>query len=209
MAIRYRITDENMQTRQGFQWKLNEWVKVSGEGGQWLHVYLSPLLAVLHNPIYGGYDNLRLFECEVSGHSDKSDGELKEGWTEVCLRKEILVPQFSTEQRVEYGIRCALEVYREKKFVKWATSWLDGTDRTAEAAETAAKEAEAGKWTWAVTWATAGAAAWAIGEPTWAVEGSVVLAAAGAVEASTGKKADLINIAMEISERDEFREYYY
>ena len=29
---------------------------------------------------------------------------------------------------------CALEVYNEEKFVRWAHNWLDGTNRTAEAA---------------------------------------------------------------------------
>ena len=52
----YKLTNQEMQTHNGFQWELGEWQETSGEGGLcgpgWLHYYSDPLLAVLLNPIH-------------------------------------------------------------------------------------------------------------------------------------------------------------
>jgi hypothetical protein len=79
----------------------------------------------------------------------------------MTLLRELELPVFTVEQRVEFAIKCAMKVYQEPGFVKWAKGWLTGKDRSAEAASAA------------VVWA-ASAATWAAG----------AAGAAGAAEAS-------------------------
>lgn len=43
-----------------------------------------------------------------------------------------------TDLVVECGIRCALEIYDESAFVRWAERWIDGSDRSVRAARAAA-----------------------------------------------------------------------
>ena len=144
MKIKYKFTDENMRTHNGYQWTLGEWKEVSGKGelcsDGWLHCYCDPLLAVLLNPIHGNYENPRLWEVEVGG-AEKQDGQLKSGYTEMRLLKEIKLPVITTEQRVRFGILCAKEVCKDKKWNIWADEWLDGADRTIVTAYAAAAAA--------------------------------------------------------------------
>jgi len=144
MKIKYKFTDENMRTHNGCQWTLGEWEEVSGKGelcnNGWLHCYCDPLLAILLNPIHGDYKNPRLWEVEVGG-AEKHDGQLKSGYTQMRLLKEIKLPVITIEQRVRFGILCAKEVCKDKKWNIWADEWLDGTDRTNAAANEAAAEA--------------------------------------------------------------------
>ena len=67
--------------------------------------------------------------------------EPKLGLISCVVHKVIEAPVVSTEQRVEFAIRCAMFVYEEVAWTTWANGWLNGGDRTA-AAEAAA-EAEA------------------------------------------------------------------
>jgi len=213
---RYKITDKDIRTYQGFQWVVGKWVKTSGKGKlcskNWIHVYAHPLLAVLHNPIHGGYNPIRLWMCEVKGRCN-TEGQMKEGWSKVRLVKEIDVPEFSIEQRIAYGIKCALSVYAEKSFVKWAEEWLLGNDRSVTRAAEAARAArveEAARGAWAATEAVGAAeAAWAAAEATWAAEAirtgaEAAWAAAEAAEAvaeaakAVEARIDLISIAEEV-----------
>jgi Cu/Ag efflux protein CusF len=150
----YKLTDEKMQTYCGYQWELQEWKETSGEGELcspgWLHYYSDPLLAAFLNPIHANFAAPRLFQVEVAGKVKEEHG-LKLGCTKMRLVKELEMPAVTMEQRVKFGILCALEVYKEPQFVAWAANWLDGTDRSKEA--TAATAADA--------WAPARAAAWA------------------------------------------------
>lgn len=170
--IKYKLTDENMQTRNGFQWELGRWYEVDGRGRlcseHWLHFYHHPLLAVLLNPIHADIKGkLRLFEAEVEGKTEDDNG-LKCGYTKARLVKEVDVPEFTTNQKVAFAIYCALEIYREKSFVRWANNWLLNKDRTAKTAKAAVRAAraawatEAAEAARAAVWATEAAeAAWA------------------------------------------------
>ena len=57
----YKLTDEKMQTYNGFQWVLGETHETNGEGNLcgpgWLHAYTDPLLAILLNPIHANISN--------------------------------------------------------------------------------------------------------------------------------------------------------
>ena len=139
---KYKLTDQNMRTHIGFQWKLNEEKTTSGQGdtlcnASWLHYYHSPLLAVLLNPIHADIKNPRLFEVKALGkHLD--DRGLKGGCNRMTLIKELKLPEITLNQKIAFGILCSLQVYKEKSFVSWAKNWLSGTNR-----DTAAYAADA------------------------------------------------------------------
>ena len=133
--IKYKLTDQNMQTYQGFQWNLGEWRKARGSSEKslcsngWLHCYDSPLLAVLHNPIHADISNPRLFEVEVDGDC-KNDNGIKCGYKRMRLVREISIPTITTEQKIKYAILCAKQVCFEKEWNMWADNWLSNVDRT-------------------------------------------------------------------------------
>ena len=81
--IRYKLTDQNMQTYNNFQWELGVWKEATGKNTYSctdgvLHYYADPLLANLFNPIHANYSNPRLFRIEIDKELN-SDG-LK-GWS--------------------------------------------------------------------------------------------------------------------------------
>ena len=145
--IKYKLTDQNLKTHNGFKWRIGVTKFTNGIGGLcspgFLHYYHHPLLAVFLNPIHANIKNPLLFEIEATGkHLD--DNCLKGGCTEMTLIKEIELPVVSIIQRVAFGILCAMEVYKRENFIKWAENWLNGMDRgSANAANAAAYAADA------------------------------------------------------------------
>ena len=84
----YKLTDQNLQTYNGFQWTPGKWEQTDGKGElctkHWLHCYNDPVLAVLLNPIHANVQNPRLFEIEVKGKKKSNQG-LKFGFTRMRL----------------------------------------------------------------------------------------------------------------------------
>src|SRR5690348_8814111 len=147
MPIKYKLTDQKFQTYGGCQWGEGVTHETDGKGSLcgpgWLHVYDSPELAVLLNPIHANFQNPVLWKCRVSGNT-KNDRGLKRGYTKVTTLKQIDLPSFSLEQRIKFTIFCALSVCKNKDFAVWAKNWLSGEDRSyaaAEAAYAAARDA--------------------------------------------------------------------
>jgi len=137
MKIAYKLIGSEMKTHKGFQWELGKWYETTGEGGLcspgWLHFYNDPLVGMFMNPIHANIKNPRLFRAEVKGKFLDDHG-LKCGYTKARLVEELTVPQISPVQRVRFAIFCVKEVYKEKKWNKWADNWLSGKDRTTNAA---------------------------------------------------------------------------
>jgi len=181
----YKLTDQNMQTHNGCQWKLGATKTAYGTGdlctSDWLHFYDDPLLAVLLNPIHANLDAPHLFAGTTSGKI-KNDHGLKFGCQKLTLKKKIRLPKITTKQRVRFAILCAKAVYADEHFGRWADDWLNGKDRSGSAAKAAAKAAA---WAWAAK--AAKAAAWA-GE-AWAGEAWAAKAAAPGGEASAAAAA--------------------
>lgn len=142
--IAYKLTDIDMQTYGGFQWRLDEPARASGAGelcGRgWLHFYDDPLLAVFLNPIHADFKNPRMFEALATGKI-KTDCGLKFGTTELTLKREIVVPAVTTVRRIAFGILCAKQVCDDKHWNAWADKWLSEEDRTIEVAKRAAAAA--------------------------------------------------------------------
>lgn len=132
----YKLTDQNHQTRNNTQWGENIEYVASGEGKicgpGFIHAYIDSLLAVLLNPIHANIKDPVLWEAE--GDIVKEDYGLKVGCTRLKTIKIIFLPEITLEQRIKFSILCALEVYKEEKFVAWANKWLSGEDRSSTTA---------------------------------------------------------------------------
>src|SRR3990167_7152020 len=126
----YKLTDANMQTCGGFQWKLGvETPELSGVGelctSGWYHAYTDILLALFFDPIHGQFgESARLFE--FGGVVGKEDYGLKVGTRTGRLLREIVKPIITLTQRRAFGILCARAVYTETKWLAWANDWLTG-----------------------------------------------------------------------------------
>lgn len=192
----YKLTDQNKETMNHTVWGEGIEHTATGRGPLcspgWLHAYTDPLLAVLLSPIHTRIENPRLWECE--GDVGMDDNGLKVGCTRLKTIREIELPVVTTEQRVKFGILCALEMNRNEEFEAWARGWLDGTDRTEAAARAAAWAA-----TRAAAWAAESAALTAARAAAWAAEVATRAAesAAWAAEAATraAEELNLIGIA--------------
>jgi hypothetical protein len=144
-----KLTNQNLQTYDGFQWELGKWYRIPDEnrGGElcsksWFHCYNHPLVAILLNPAHADIKNPKLFRVRVKG-AKKSDNGLKYGFTMMKLVEEIPIPDIGPTQRTAFGILCAKQVYKNKDWNRWADNWLNGKDRTANAAADAADAAYA------------------------------------------------------------------
>ena len=195
MDALYKLTDQNMRTYGGHQWELNTPAPpLDGKGDLcgpgYYHFYTHPLLAILLNPIHAKIDNPRLFEAR--GKVEKTDHGLKVGVLTATLTKEIPLPKITVEQRVKFGILCAKKVYRDKCWNAWADNWLNGENRTKEAAWAARAATEAAAATAAAE--AARAAAWAATAARAATEAA---ARAAAWAATAAAAVDLIALAEE------------
>ena len=156
MLIRYKLTDQSMQTHGGFQIPESGWYKANQVStprpcsNTVLHHYATPLLALLLNPIHANITNPRLFQIGINKELG-TDG-LK-GWCrEQKVIKELELPEITLVNRVAFGIYCAYPTASES-WKMWADAWLAGTDRTEKSAWAAARAAGA--------WVAAEAGAWA------------------------------------------------
>jgi len=181
----YKLTDGNDQTFGGCQWGEGVTVTTSGTGEMcgtgFTHWYTHPLLAVLLNPIHANIDLTTAHLWEGEGEVVKTDHGLKVGCTTATTLRRVALPQVTTEQRVRFGILCAMEVYADPDWHRWANDWLAGKDRSARAARSA--------WVWAASASDAAwAAAWAAA--TWAASASdAAWAAAWAAAANAAEWA--------------------
>ena len=149
--IKYKLTDQNLQTHKGHQWTQGVEQVITKPGNtlcsdEVFHFYDSPEEAALYNPIHADIDNPILWEveCDQVVH----DGT-KGGAKRMTLVKQASLPAISIDQRVQIAIRCVKLVYKEQKWNTWADNWLSGKDRSeksaawaAEAMERAAAEGE-------------------------------------------------------------------
>ena len=188
-----KLTDQNMRTYNGFQWEIGAQKEASGEGklcsNGWFHAYESQLLAIMHNPIHGNFNNPRMFIADTLDGKILRDRQTKLGSSKMVLLREMDIPEVTTTQRVAYGILCALEVCMDKKLRLWASRWLSGEDRSGATAAEAARAAEA-----------ADAAGWAADAAGWAAEAaeeaSAASAAAAAWAATAAAADDVLNLKL-------------
>jgi len=205
---KYKLTTQNLQTYEGFQWEIGKEITTDGRrdflcNSSWLHYYHHPLLAVLLNSIHADIINPKLFEVKAGG-KHLNDRGLKGGCTKMILIKELPLPVITLVQKVAFGILCSLVVYKNKEYVTWANNWLSGKDRTYSAAHAARAASDAVYATRAATDAaraaayaaadSARAAAYVAADSAYAAY-AATRAAADSAYAATHIKIDLIKIA--------------
>ena len=144
----YKLTDKDGCTQGPTQWGEGETHTAQGRGnmlctGDVIHVYDSPLKAVLMNPIHGNFDlgTALLWKCRVR-HVVANDGT-KVGVKICTTLHTVPMPVLSTEQRIEVAIRVTMIIYHEPNWTAWAKAWLNGTNApyAAHAAAYAAADA--------------------------------------------------------------------
>jgi hypothetical protein len=210
MATWYKLTDKDGYTRKGKEneclWGENITHTATGKGSHLcsrdlIHVYRNPLIASFMNPSHADFKNPLLWECEANGEC-AHEGQLKSGFKTVTTIRRIDLPVITLEQRIRISIYCALKQYSAPSFVKWANAWLDGSDRSARAAEAAARAAEAAAAVaveWAAEWA-----AWAAREAAvaWLAVAAAEAAARAAEAAARAARAkfDLLTIIKSVVE---------
>ncbi len=139
--IMYKLVTQQMTTQNDTKWAIGvtNKAKLSGNkmcSGAVLHCYSDPLLAALFNPIHADIENPVLLKIECS-EIINSDG-LKHACKEQTPLEIVTLPVISINQYVAFGIKCALKVCKDSKFIFWANKWLSGEDRSANAAYAAA-----------------------------------------------------------------------
>jgi len=160
--IKYKLIGRDRKTYGGMEWPIGTWNEATGDLNQglcsdaYLHCYDDPYLALLLNPIHANIVDPIVCEVEVDGECE-SDCNLKRGYRRMRVIRDLPDISVTIEQRVEFAILCAMEVYSDSDFIVWATAWRNGYDRTAEAAASRAAAAEAAE----AAGAAARAAAWA------------------------------------------------
>lgn len=132
-------TNGDMQWGEGFTNTVEWGGYLCGPGC--LHGYRSPELAVFLRLLHVDSDYTELWECSTP--EILADDGLKIGMASITTIKKIPMPQPTTEQRIEFAIRCAMLVYKDEAWTKWATDWLECKDRSARAARAAADAARA------------------------------------------------------------------
>jgi hypothetical protein len=207
----YKLTDDQGQTHgdgtKNIQWGAGITHKAAGPANgplcsaSWIHAYEHPLLAALLNPIHADFKSPQLWSA--SGVVGKRDGQLKCGCRQLTTVEQIELPKILIEQRVRFAIGCAW-ARASHKWQSWAQDWLDGKDRSAEAARAAGWAARAAAEAARAAARAAAEAAWAAAEAAWAAgwaaeaaEAAEAAWAAGwAAEAAAGAAdLDLIRIA--------------
>jgi hypothetical protein len=191
----WKLTDQKMQTYDGFRWKYGKWYSIDKSkrggdlcSGSWFHCYDDKLLAALLNPAHADISNPRLFRCHVRGKRLFTYGD-KYGFTMMMIPSgsEIDMPEITSNQRAAFAILCAKMVYKEARWNTWADAWLDGTDRSVSAAWAASAASAARAAAWAAASAAASAAKAAKADATaaaWAAKADATAAAKDAARAA-------------------------
>ena len=88
------------------------------------HYIRHPLFAVFFKHSHACNHYTKLYEVVPGGKI--IEGLDRCGATKLTLVKELEIPKVALEQRVAFAILCALEVYQEESFVRWANNWVLG-----------------------------------------------------------------------------------
>jgi hypothetical protein len=137
----YKLLSKEMTSYKDTKWEIGVPISILKEGNtmcsdEVLHCYNHPLLAVFLNSIHADIKEPKLFEIKVD-EIVNNDG-LKFASKSQTLINEIPLPEISSEQRIEIGIKIAKTVYKDEKWNEWTDKWLSGENRSITAADAAA-----------------------------------------------------------------------
>ncbi len=129
--MHYYVTD-----REGKDWKGRQWgegVRLREDNPNYHFVtYDNPALALLMDPAYDAFPDPHVWLAEVG---DPSPLDFRTASPLLTALRPAQPPTPTVEQRVAFGIVCALNVIADPDFSRWGLAWLGGTDRTPESAE--------------------------------------------------------------------------
>ena len=196
----YKLTNQDMQTHGGFQWALGEITNACSD--EVFHVYPSPELAVLLNPIHSDFQNPRLFEAEGGGEVVADDG-LKLGVKRMTLLTELPLPEVTTLQRVKFAALCEKEVRHLRDPIPTYDDWADKFLKTGVLDAEAAERAE---WAAMAAAAVAEMAAAAVAEMAAAAvaEAAEWAAVAEMAAAAVAEAAEWVAVARAVAEAAEW-----
>ena len=145
----YKLTDADGYTRRGYYnetlWGEGVTHTAKGDGGLCssgvIHAYESPELALFMNPAHADIENPLIWECD-GGNLIEDDGT-KQGFKTVTTLHTVELVKPTVNQCIRFAILSAKQVYADADWNEWAARWLDGTDRTADAAKASAFAANA------------------------------------------------------------------
>jgi len=135
-----KLTDLRGKTYGGTQWGEGVTHTILGGGNRLcsedvIHYYEDEYLAVFANPIHCDFKEFLMWEFKPG---KKIAGDtLKSGCKSGTTIRQVPIPKMTAEQYVEIAIRCAILVNKDDNWLKWAANWLDGTDRSINAANAA------------------------------------------------------------------------
>lgn len=146
------LTKEDMTTRNGYRYNLNEWLQAESIrplelcSRGCLHLYATPAVAAFMAPFYGVDDHTRCFEAEARGLAVTN-------WTIIGVQearpmREIVRPHPTSEQRSMFSALCAaatpepfnIAAYPKDiaKYIRAAKhSWPDNADPHISSAQVA------------------------------------------------------------------------
>jgi len=143
MSVLYKLTNSKSKTFNDCQWGPGVTHRADGKGGlctkSWIHAYEDPRVAILMDPIQGGFthrprtEKYQLWEADGSVHI--RDGVLKCGCKQLTTIQRIPCPLITIDQRLDIAVRCVSQVCTDTACARWANDFLINKDRSLEAAK--------------------------------------------------------------------------
>jgi hypothetical protein len=128
----YLITDQDNKTWRNIQWGENITHEEENSNYHFI-VYNSPLVASYMNPCYEGIKNPKLWTANAENLS-RDDG-FRSKFAKLTTISEHQIELPTNEQRINFGILCALNVAKYQPFNDWAFKYLRGEDQSKESAQ--------------------------------------------------------------------------
>lgn len=127
----YLITDQDNKTWRDIQW--GEGVTNEDENINYhFAVYHGPQTASYMYPCYDGIKEPKLWLAAGRGLS-KNEG-LRSYYQQLTTTKEFAITWPTQEQRITFGILCAMNLVMHPDFREWAKKYLKGEDQSKESA---------------------------------------------------------------------------
>lgn len=124
----YLVTDQDNKTWRDIQWGEN--VTHDEENSNYhFEVYNSPQVACYMYPCYEGIKNPKIWLCTTGDNLSREDG-FRTRFAKITTIKEFPISLPTIEQRITFGILCAMSLVLNPLFRNWALSYLLREDQT-------------------------------------------------------------------------------
>lgn len=123
----YLITDQDNKTWRDIQWGENVAHEEENFNYHFI-VYNAPQVATYMYPCYEGIKNPKLWLA--AGENMTRDEGFRSQFAKLTTTKEFVVSLPTDEQRITFGILCAMNLVLNPIFRDWALKYLKGDDQT-------------------------------------------------------------------------------